>query len=336
MSSVSPVSPTRSRVKVSAPGKLFLLGEHAIVYDGVCLITAVDSRLYMTLESEPAAHPTLTITAPAVGLDHWQQPLSEVVNANGFSGPASFIASCVALFHRQFPFDVSLKIETASDFAATLGLGSSSATVATALFGLSALFGVDLSRRQLFDMGVEAIQQVQQLGSGADLAAAIFGGTLYYANHHPRAIIPLTISTLPLMVVYSGQKAGTVNFVQQVRKLHDTLPNIIPPIIALMLTIVEEGRPYLENADWPNLGRLMNIQHGLLHAIGVDTAPLADIIFKARTAGVYGAKLSGAGGGDCAIILVPPTHHQRLSETLTDAGYQVLPLSVNAVGVRLE
>lgn len=330
------VSPVHSRVKVSAPGKLFLLGEHAIVYNGICLITAVDSRLYMTLEAHPADEPTLTITAPAVGLDHWQHSIDEIVHSNQVSGPASFIASCVALFHRQFPFDVSLKIETASDFAATLGLGSSSATVATALFGLSSLFGVGLSHRQLFDMGVEAIQQVQHLGSGADLAAAIFGGTLYYANHTPREIIPLDIPTLPLMVVYSGQKAGTVNYVQQVRQLHDSLPHIVPPIIELMLTIVEEGRPALEKTDWPRLGQLMNIQHGLLHAIGVDTASLADIVFQARASGAYGAKLSGAGGGDCAIVLVSPAKHELLTETLTDAGYQVLPLSVNAVGVRLE
>ncbi len=330
------VSPVHSRVKVSAPGKLFLLGEHAIVYNGICLITAVDSRLYMTLEAEPSTKQILTITAPAVGLDHWQHPLHEIAETNQVSGPASFIASCVALFHRQFPFNVSLKIETASDFAATLGLGSSSATVATALFGLSSLFGVGLSHRQLFDMGVDAIQQVQHLGSGADLAAAIWGGTLYYANHTPREIVPLDIPTLPLMVVYSGQKAGTVNYVQQVRQLHDSLPHIVPPIIELMLTLVEEGRPALENADWPRLGQLMNIQHGLLHAIGVDTAPLADIVFQARAAGAYGAKLSGAGGGDCAIILITPAEQQLLSETLTHAGYQVLPLSVHATGVRLE
>lgn len=290
----------------------------------------------MTLEAQPADEPTLTITAPAVGLDHWQCPLDEIIRSAQFSGPASFIASCVALFHHQFPFDVSLKIETASDFAATLGLGSSSATVATALFGLSSLFGVGLSHRQLFDMGVDAIQQVQHVGSGADLAAAIWGGTLYYANHTPREIVPLDIPTLPLMVVYSGQKAGTVNYVQQVRQLHDSLPDIVPPIIELMLTLVEEGRPALEKADWPHLGQLMNIQHGLLHAIGVDTAPLADIVFQARAAGAYGAKLSGAGGGDCAILLVSPTKHELLSETLTHAGYHVLPLSVNAAGVCLE
>ncbi|MBI5929001.1 MAG: hypothetical protein HY862_06815 [Chloroflexi bacterium] len=330
------VSPAYPKVKVSAPGKLFLLGEHAIVYDGVCLITAVDSRLYMTLKAESAAHPTLTITAPAVGLENWRRPLAEITASTNFSGPASFITSCVALFHRHFPFDASLVIETASDFGATLGLGSSSATVATALFGLSALFGVNLSPRQLFDMGVEAIQQVQHLGSGADLAAAIFGGTLYYANHDPREITPLNIPALPLMVVYSGQKAGTVNYVRQVRELHDALPKIVPPIIELMLTIVEEGRPYLEKADWPHFGQLMNIQHGLLHAIGVDTTALADIVFRAREAGAYGAKLSGAGGGDCAIILISAAQHVTLADTLSTAGYQALPLSVNAPGVRLE
>lgn len=331
-----PFFPTYSSVKVSAPGKLFLLGEHAVVYDGTCLITAVDSRLSMTLKAEPAIEPTLTISAPAVGLKNWRRPLNEVIHSTQFTGPASFIESSVALFHRQFPFDVSLEIETASDFGATLGLGSSSATVATALFGLSALFGVNLSHRQLFDMGVEAIQQVQHLGSGADLAAAVFGGTLHFSNQDHREIMLLEVPSLPFMVVYSGQKAGTVNYVKQVRELHEAFPKIVPPIIDLMLTIVEEGRAYLENADWPQFGRLMNIQHGLLHAIGVDTLALAEIVFMARQAGAFGAKLSGAGGGDCAILLIPPAQQPSLSEALTAAGYQVLSLSLNASGVRLE
>ncbi len=321
-------------ITVSAPGKLFLLGEHAVVYDGKCLVTAVDSRLRMTLSRQNSA--TLTITAPDVGLDKWSAPLTTVVSKTDFSGPSAFIESCVALFYRQYPFAEGLQIETASDFGATLGLGSSSATVAAAVFGLASLLNVDLSRRQLFDMGVEAIQQVQHLGSGADLAAAIYGGTLYYSNQSPRDITPLDINDLPLLVVYSGAKAGTVSYVKQVRQLRDERPTIIQPIIATMLTIVDAGREALENHDWEHLGQLMNIQHGLLHGVGVDTLSLAEIVFAARDAGAMGAKLSGAGGGDCAIILCQPDQCISVRAALELAGKRVLDFKPNAAGVHLE
>lgn len=329
-------SPSHQLIKVSAPGKLFLLGEHAIVFNGICLVTAVDSRLSMTLKSESSPKPQVTITAPDVGLNQCRRPLAEIVAATTFTGPERFIESCLALFHRQVPFNSSVQIETSSDFGATLGLGSSSATVAATLFGLSELFGANFTPRQLFDMGLEAIQQVQNLGSGADLAAAIFGGTLYYANHGEREIIPLDIPDVPLMIVYSGQKAGTVNYVRQVGELYHALPEVMPSIIETMLTIVEQGRPALENGDWALLGQLMNIQHGLLHAIGVDTPALADIVFRARAIGTYGAKLSGAGGGDCAIVLIDDATRPALENDLSTTSYRILPFSAGASGVRRE
>jgi len=38
-----------NQITASAPGKLMLLGEHSVVYDRPCLVTAVDSRVYVTM-----------------------------------------------------------------------------------------------------------------------------------------------------------------------------------------------------------------------------------------------------------------------------------------------
>jgi mevalonate kinase len=329
------------RLTVSAPGKLFLLGEHAVVFEGKCLITAVDARLHMTLTLLRDTSSLLKILAPDVGLLDWMAPLETIINQSAFSGKGRFIESCVALFHRQYPSivdlkTVSLSIETASDFSASLGLGSSSATVAACLYGLAKLFDVELSLDQLFDMGIAAIQQVQQLGSGADLAAAIYGGTLYYENRLPRRIIPLDLDNLPLLVIYSGEKAGTVSYVQQVGQLKARYPNLVDQIIATMLLIVEQGRECLVAQDWPRFGQLMNMQHGLLHALGVDTLSLAEIVFIARRVGAYGAKLSGAGGGDCAIILADEATRTAIISAVETAGKQILNLHMNAPGVQLD
>lgn len=322
-------------VTVSAPGKLFLLGEHAVVYNGTCLVTAVDSRLWMTLTAEEATHnPTLTIIAPDVGLTNWSCLLKESFFRPAYQGPSAFIESCLAVFHRRYPFHANLTIETRSDFGANLGLGSSSATVAATLYGLSALFHADLSPDQLFTLGVEAIQNVQKLGSGADLAAAIYGGTLYYLNHFPRQITPLAVDSLPLLVVYSGEKAGTVSYVRKVAELEESWPNVISAVIETMFTIVDSGRECLLARDWVGLGQLMNIQHGLLHALGVDTPSLSEIVFAARNAGALGAKLSGAGGGDCAIVLVDDTHRSAVIDAL--ANKKIVNVQANAAGVRLE
>ncbi len=325
-------------VTISAPGKLFLLGEHAVVYNGTCLVTAVDARLQITLNhhAETDQAPRLTINAPDVDLENWSVPLQKVIDRGGFSGPSAFIESSVSVFYRYHPFVSSLHVETRSDFGATLGLGSSSAIVAAMLYGLAKLFDVELSKEQLFEIGVEAIQQVQNLGSGADLAAAIYGGTLYYVNQQPRQFIPVEIESLPLVAVYTGEKAGTVNYVRQVRALRDQFPEIVGNVIDNILAAVESGKTCLENGEWDKFGQLMNIQHGLLHALGVDTIPLATTVLSAREAGAWGAKLSGAGGGDCAIVLVSEDQRLAVVEAVKTVGGEVLDIQVNAPGVRLE
>lgn len=320
-------------IKVSAPAKLFLLGEHAVVFNGTCIVTAVNSRLFVTLERTDEA--LLAIDAPDVRLTNYQKPMSDIVDQFDKADASSFIRSCVAVFAERCAFDGGLSISTRSEFKREYGIGSSSAVVAATLFGLSQLFGAELSHEDLLHMGFEAIQRVQQLGSGADLAAAIYGGTLYYENRSPRTVTPLSVENLPLLIIYSGHKASTVDYVSEVGNLRDRYPDVIDSIIDDMLTIVEQGRVAIEQRDWQILGDMMNIQHGLLHALGVDTSNLARIVLRARESGAWGAKLSGAGGGDCAIIL---TDNSRIGNILEDMSDRITKLDItpNAEGVQLE
>lgn len=324
-------------IHVSAPAKLFLLGEHAVVYGGQAIVTAVDARLHTTLSTHLSEHPTVTIDAPDVGLAGWQAPLQAVVKKTEFVGESRFIEGCIAIFHDAYPITDSLHISTRSTFDKNLGLGSSSATVAAVLYALAQAFAPQVSLQQLFEMGLDAIRAVQQkVGSGADLAAALFGGTVYYVNRTPRQIVPLEINDLPIVAVYSGNKAGTVSYVQQVRALHDAYPTAVQPIIHSMLEVVELGHTAIKQGDWQTFGQLMNVQHGLLHALGVDTLPLAEVVFAARAAGAYGAKLSGAGGGDCAVVLLDPAHYEQLQHAIAAIGRAILAFDLNADGVRLE
>ncbi len=326
----------KRQVTVSAPGKLFLLGEHAVVFDGHALLTAVDSRLRLRLTYDSEAEAKLKIHAPDIGLEHWESPLAEVLNRETYTGKSSFIESCFRLFHEQMPLHGCFSVRTQSDFGAELGLGSSSAVVAATLYALSQIFSSNLDRMTLFEMGLQAIQRVQTLGSGADLATAIFGGTIYYVNRVPRRVVQLSVDALPLLLVYSEAKAGTVNLVKQVQARYHQYPAIIEPIIHAMLNVVERGKSAIEAQDWPTLGELMYIQHGLLHALGVDTQALADIVFTAKMHGAYGAKLSGAGGGDCAIVLSAPEQQATLEDIFTKKSRRVLPFKPHADGVRIE
>ena len=60
------------------------------------------------------------------------------------------------------------------------------------------------------------------------------------------------------------------------------------------------------------------------------------MICAAKSAGAYGAKLSGAGGGDCMIALAPEDKRKAIEDALASVGGQVIHIKGNASGVRVE
>ncbi len=312
-----------------------LLGEHAVVHQRPCLVTAMDARLHMTLTLTPDDQ--FTIHAPDVGVEQVQGLITQAFTGGEARAIGTrFIESSLAVFRDHFGLDRGVQITTHSDFSSRLGLGSSSATVACTLFGLAKLLQRDLSLRDIFELGIEAIFRVQSTGSGFDLASAIYGGTLYYNNIDPREIVSLEVKTLPLVVAYTGIKADTPTYVRKVAALHDAWPAAMNQIFDAMAEVVRAGRMVLDAGDWESLGQLMDMQHGLAHAIGVDTPETVELVFRAREAGAYGAKLSGAGGGDCIIVLTPDHKRVEIENTLQRSGGQIVPVLPNAPGVRIE
>jgi mevalonate kinase len=97
-----------------------------------------------------------------------------------------------------------------------------------------------------------------------------------------------------------------------------------------------QARTEMLQANWPAVGDLMNIHQGILDGFGVNTPQLANLIFAARSAGALGAKLSGAGGGDCMFALVESDNAVAVASGIEQAGGLPVKFAPHAVGVRIE
>ena len=80
----------------------------------------------------------------------------------------------------------------------------------------------------------------------------------------------------------------------------------------------------------------MNSNQKLLENLGVSTEKLQRMIGEARKAGAIGAKLSGAGGGDCMIALVNRKDRAGVEKAIEGAGGEIIKLNFSAEGVRVE
>src|SRR3989344_8309413 len=320
------------RITTSAPGKLMLLGEHAVVYNHPCLITAVDQRMKATVEFINS--PTFELKAPDVKVQDYKKPLSELGKGEIPKG-AQFVEIAVKNFKEKYPFKNGVRVTTTSEFSSQFGFGSSSASTVCVVKALSELTGKKLSNKELFDSAYKTVLDIQGKGSGFDIAAAIYGGTLYFVTGG-KVIEPLIIKELPLIVGYSGVKADTVTLMNQVKTKASKYPEFIDVLYTEVSKLVEKAKSALLVNDLISFGELMNFNQGLLESMGVSIAKLSAMIYGERDEGAYGAKLSGAGGGDCMIAIAPKDKIADVQQGITRSGGQVIEVQTNVEGVRIE
>lgn len=337
------------KITVSAPGKLMLLGEHAVVYGRPCIVTAVNQRMKATVELTEKA--VFQLNAPDVQVTNYKKPMDQL----GIGDPstslgtsilkgAKFVEMAVKNFTHARPGLVRLngiKVTTQSAFSSQFGFGSSSASTVCVIKALSEITGANLDNKQslrsndlkaIFDLAYKTVLDIQGKGSGFDVAAAVYGGTMYFKKGG-EVIEPLDIDSLPLIVGYSGIKADTVTLMNQVLEKDQAVVNNIYTEIG---RLVEQAKQKVLSKDWFGLGTLMNDNQKLLSELGVSIKKLDDMILAAQNAGAYGAKLSGAGGGDCMIALAPADKIQAVKDRITAAGGQVIEIAANAKGAKIE
>lgn len=320
------------KVTVSAPGKLMLLGEHAVVYNRPCLVTAVDQRMYLTAELLEAEE--FQLNAPDVQVENYKKKIKDIGKGEIPKG-AKFIEIAIRNFSEKYPIRGGLRITTKSEFSSSFGFGSSSASTVCIIKALSELFDLGLSKKEIFDIAYKTVLDVQRKGSGFDIAAAVYGGTLYFLTGG-KAIEPLSIKSLPLIVGYSGIKADTVTLIDKVKKEFSNKPEELDSIYNSITVFVEKAKDSIRDKNWKSLGDLMNNNQSLLKKLGVSIEKLDNMIQSSISAGGYGAKLSGAGGGDCMIAICSDEKKEKVEKAIEEVGGEILKVQANAEGVRVE
>ena len=247
----------------------------------------------------------------------------------------SFILTAIRNFFKKYDLKSGLDIKTQSEFSDKVGLGSSSAVVVSTIKGLSELFKIKMNEKDIFDLSYQTILDVQSLGSGFDVAAAVYGGILFFKTAG-KIIETINVQNIPLVIGYTGVKADTPTLVKMVREKRTRDPGKINNIFNEIEKIVNLAKAEIENENWKEIGRLMNLNQNLLRSLDVSSKKLEDLIKVALGAGAYGAKLSGAGGGDCMIAIADENNLDKIKQAIEKAGGSIIDAKISAEGVKME
>ncbi len=303
-------------VIASAPGKLVLVGEYAVVYGAAALVAAVPRRAVVTLT--PGTGSAWQVSTPGFRsqmchFEHHQMPqlarqlplLANVLAALDYRGPG-----CTAeLDTREFFSSDGV------DGGAKLGLGSSAA-LCTAL--LAAVAEIQALRPGESSKGVDlaaALAAHQRLqggrGSGIDVAASFLGGVLKFqrsADSEPGFTHQTVPMPLPMLWVWSGQAATTTTRLETLERFKKAQPKAFAEVFR-QLSELSECASSAAASQTPEAflqatseftQRLANLDQQI--GLGVWTQPHHHLAGIAQRCGVL-YKTSGAGGGDCGLAM---------------------------------
>jgi len=353
-------------VTVQAPGKLMLAGEYAILTPGsLALMLALKRYVRASLQSSPDTllisdlHPSPWPVPELAQLD-WRQapePLRFAVAA---------LELALAYLGEQaeskplppFVLNLSSQLQSAEQ---KLGLGSSAAVCVAVVAGVLAWAGRDLSAHQMaiFKLALLAHRKVQGNGSGADIAASVYGSICAYTSPD-LAYLPygslhrvveqkwplLGLEKLPwppglaLQFGWTGEAAASGHWVRWFEAWQAEEPEQAAHFLfeaninALALKqSLQEAQVNGVVQSLARARRLLQILNAVLPE-PPETPKLSQLADAAEALGGCG-KFSGAGGGDCGLAWVPSTQISSLHQAWQSQGITPLALVPDLQGVQL-
>jgi len=316
----------------SAPGKVILFGEHAVVSGTPALGSAVDLRATAEVAEAPGSL-LVEINDLDITVEGFSVDLLTGNIKSSFAADAMRSTKYVSAVLREFDAR-NLKVKISSEIPPGSGLGSSAAITVATLAALGKHLGLDMSREELAKRSHKIEKTVQEgLGSPMDTALSTYGGYQLVSRHVESVDLP----PIDLVVGYTEKPHDTRSEVQKVQSLRSTHPEIVDSIFQAIGTISEKAVVLLGEGKLPEMGALMNINHGLLDALGVNTRELSELVYAARGAGgVLGAKLTGAGGGGCMVALPGDRGIEAVVTAIRHARGTAFKVRTGCEGVRLE
>lgn len=326
-------------IETRAPGKLFIAGEYAVVEPGEpAVLVAVDRYITVRLSESQGAgrvHSKEYGQLPLV----WTREGQRIVLEHN---PYDYVMSAIAtvdrlraergLAPRYFDLHISSELDDAS--GRKFGLGSSAAVVVATIEALDTFYGLDLSRSERFKLSLLSAVQVAPKSSGGDIAASTFGGWIRY-QAPDRAALRATLdadgvskalvapawdcsdvrrvpppTTARLLVGWTGSPASTEVLVDGMAHRSPSSHPDYQEFVARSRECVDDLVDALVTDDQDRAQAALRGGRRLLQRVGeasgilIETEKLRLLCDGAEEHGAA-AKPSGAGGGDCGIVLVP-------------------------------
>lgn len=300
-------------ISCSAPGKVILCGEHAVVY-GTPAVALPVFKVSTTVKiiAQPLARTgSVSIKAPSISLNdslaslEENNPLRAAVNLVMQELGIDHIPACEIHIHTTLPVSA--------------GLGSSASVTVALTRAITTFLGHPFDNDHVNRIAFEIEKLHHGSPSGIDNTVITFGAPVFFQRGKPMEFLKIA-RPFTLIIADTGIKGSTASAVTGVRQRWEADRNFYEAIFDEIGKLAIQVRKYLEVGTIEEIGPALVRNHVLLQHIGVSNAALDQLVNTAIQAGAWGAKLSGGGLGGNMIALVNPEQAHQIAQTLMSSG----------------
>jgi mevalonate kinase len=219
-----------------------------------------------------------------------------------------------------------------SQLPSSSGLGSSAAVTVATLSAINDEFGKKHSLEEIANMAFAIEKKVQKgRASPTDTSVSAFGGLVFIKGTARRRLAPYNFQMVIGNTLVSHNTSKMVEMVADLKKKD---AEICDPVLEAIGAVTLSAMHHFNNPH--QMGKLMNMNHALLEVLGVGHPALSKLVIAARSAGAYGAKLTGAGGGGCMVALCPKHLKSRVAGAIEACDARAFITTIDTDGVRKE
>ncbi|KAA3643118.1 MAG: mevalonate kinase [Chloroflexi bacterium] len=302
-----------SNIAKSAPGKIILFGEHAVVYGQPAIavpVTQVQAKAIVRpdIKTKPG---TIHIAAPQIDLN---SPLADLPLDDA-------LAQAVALTLEYLEIDKppAFKLKISSTIPLAAGLGSGAAVSVAVIRAVGEFLGHVLDDETVNNMVYEVEKLHHGTPSGIDNTVVTYAQPVYFVRGQTIEIFSVPQS-FTIVIGDTGVVSPTSITVGDVRSGWEAEPEKYDLLFDSIGELSQKARQAIELGETDVLGPLMDANHAHLVEMGVSSPELDNLVEAAWEAGALGAKLSGGGRGGNMIALVRPEDADRIAQALIDSG----------------
>ena len=303
-----------SSTTATAPGKVILFGEHAVVYGRAAIAVPV-TKVRATATVEDALPGTgCTIAAPDIG-----------VRIRLSDAPAHPLAVAVRLAAEaagiQAEPDWNVTVGSTIPIAGGMGSGAAvGAALARAVLSHSASPSSGSPAAETVNRIVYAVEELHHATpSGIDNTVVVYEQPVWFVRGKPPEIFDIA-RPFHLVIADTGVASPTGHVVADVRRAWQEDAERYETIFDRIGAIAQAARRAIGAGDVESLGPLMQENQVLLRQLDVSTQALERLIAIAEETGAVGAKLSGGGRGGNLIAIVEPERVDEVRQALLAGG----------------